>query len=287
MRPALWLVRRVTWRHVSLAAALALVAQSEWQLAVLVGWPVWIAWAAPLALDAYVLAAVTARRDLGWSVTVSTASVFASHGLHHQYPDAALLPWWVVAFASAVPLLVTWRVHHLPQEQSCPKRSSVTATTASSSLSSVTTGASTAAGSSTGPKSSSGSPARGSHDTAARPATPQSTTGRGTSSVTEVTSTSPSASTAPAVAGHAAGTATNGAPSPTRATAASPARPGPALRAVAAASGPSRAEVRAKLIANGHPIPSQTEIARAYGVSKTTAARAWRDANEALTGAPV
>ena len=50
-----------------------------------------IAWAAPLALDAYVLAAVTARRDLGWSVTVSTASVFASHGLHHQYPDAARL----------------------------------------------------------------------------------------------------------------------------------------------------------------------------------------------------
>lgn len=246
--PVVSVVRRVTWRHVSLAAALALVAQSEWQLAVLVGWPVWIAWAAPLALDAYVLAAVTARRDLGWSVTVSTASVFASHGLHHQYPDAALLPWWVVAFASAVPLLVTWRVHHLPQEQSCPKPSSVTATVASS-PSSVTTGASTSAAASSTPASSSRSPARGSHDTAARPATP----------------------------------------SPTRATAASPARPGPALRAVAAESGPSptRAEVRAKLIANGHPIPSQTEIARAYGVSKTTAARAWRDANEALTGAPV
>lgn len=117
-------LRRITWAHVSLLAALALVAQSEWQLARMVGWPAWIAWAAPIALDAYVLAAVRARRDLGPSVLVSAASVVASHALAHQYPDPADVPWWLVGTASAVPLLVTWRVHHLPttphQEQTCP-----------------------------------------------------------------------------------------------------------------------------------------------------------------------
>jgi hypothetical protein len=59
-----------------------LVAQSEWALAIAVGWPAWIAWAAPLALDAYVLAAISANRDLGPSVIVSAASVLGSHAVY-------------------------------------------------------------------------------------------------------------------------------------------------------------------------------------------------------------
>lgn len=114
------LLRRVTWRHVSLWAALALVAQSEWQLALLVGWPAWIAWAAPLALDAYVLAAVRARRDLGASVLVSAGSVFGSHALHAWAAAGGHVAWWLTGAASAVPLLVSWRVHHLPTEPSWP-----------------------------------------------------------------------------------------------------------------------------------------------------------------------
>lgn len=134
MSPVIAVLRRVTWAHVSLAAALALVAQSEWQLARMVGWPAWIAWAAPVALDAYVMAAVTARRDLGPSVIVSAASVFGSHALHSWASTPGnVVPWWLTGAASAVPLLVTWRVHHLTnhhQEPPCPP--STTNTVASS-----------------------------------------------------------------------------------------------------------------------------------------------------------
>jgi hypothetical protein len=105
----------------SLIAALALVAQSEWALAIAVGWPAWIAWAAPLALDAYVLAAISANRDLGPSVVVSSASVLGSHAVYAA-PGAwdggvvnqgNHLVWQLAAACSVVPLLVTWRVHHL------------------------------------------------------------------------------------------------------------------------------------------------------------------------------
>lgn len=105
----------------SLIAALALVAQSEWALAIAVGWPAWIAWAAPLALDAYVLAAISANRDLGPSVIVSAASVLGSHAVYAA-PGAwdggvvnqgNHLVWQLAAACSVVPLLVTWRVHHL------------------------------------------------------------------------------------------------------------------------------------------------------------------------------
>jgi hypothetical protein len=106
----------------SLVAALALVAQSEWALAIAVGWPAWIAWAAPLALDAYVLAAISANRDLGPSVIVSAASVLGSHAVYAApgaweggvvHAGGNHLVWQLAAACSVVPLLVTWRVHHL------------------------------------------------------------------------------------------------------------------------------------------------------------------------------
>lgn len=107
-------------KQASLLAALALVAQSEWALALAVGWPAWIAWAAPVALDAYILAAISAHRDLGPSVVVSAASVFGSHAVYAA-PGAwdggaagtGHLIWPMAAACSVVPLLVTWRVHHL------------------------------------------------------------------------------------------------------------------------------------------------------------------------------
>jgi hypothetical protein len=117
-------------KQASLLAALALVAQSEWALALAVGWPAWIAWAAPVALDAYILAAISAHRDLGPSVVVSAASVFGSHAVYAA-PGAwdggvagtGHLVWPMAAACSVVPLLVTWRVHHLhlpPAEQPAP-----------------------------------------------------------------------------------------------------------------------------------------------------------------------
>jgi hypothetical protein len=109
-------------KAVSMVAALALVAQSEWELALAVGWPPAIAWAAAVALDAYVLAAVRSHRDLGVSVLVSAVSVLASHSVYAApavwvggVPGAggAHLMWQLAAGCSVVPLLVTWRIHHL------------------------------------------------------------------------------------------------------------------------------------------------------------------------------
>jgi hypothetical protein len=101
----------------ALVAALGLVAQSEWMLALAVGWPPYVAWLAPLALDAYVIHAVRIRQDLGPSVIISAVSVFASHAVYAARGawDGDHLRWYFAALCSVVPLLVAWRVHHLHQ----------------------------------------------------------------------------------------------------------------------------------------------------------------------------
>lgn len=105
---------------VALLAAMALIWQSELQLALAVGWPPQIAWAAPVALDAYLLGAVLAARDVGSAVLVSTASVLVSHAVYasptvwaSRVVAEGHLVWWAAAVFSAVPLLVAWRVHSL------------------------------------------------------------------------------------------------------------------------------------------------------------------------------
>ncbi len=113
-----------TLSPVALLAAMALVAQCEWALAVAVGWPMWIAWAAPVALDAYVISAVRTRRDMGPAVLVSAVSVLASHSVYAA-PAAwssgvageGHLIWPLAAACSVVPLLVAWRVHHIDQSR--------------------------------------------------------------------------------------------------------------------------------------------------------------------------
>jgi hypothetical protein len=106
----------------ALVAALGLVAQSEWMLALAVGWPPYVAWLAPLALDAYVIHAVRIRQDLGPSVVISAVSVFASHAVYAARGawDGDHLRWYFAALCSVVPLLVAWRVHHLHQPSSVP-----------------------------------------------------------------------------------------------------------------------------------------------------------------------
>jgi hypothetical protein len=137
-------IARVDWFKVakvaSLVAALALVAQSEWMLALAVGWPPYIAWAAPLALDAYVLAAIRSGSDLGASVVVSAASVLGSHAVYASgaawdggTAGTGHLVWQLAAACSVVPLLVTWRVHHLRlpapvEEPQAPTEASVQVT---------------------------------------------------------------------------------------------------------------------------------------------------------------
>jgi hypothetical protein len=106
----------------ALVAALGLVAQSEWMLALAVGWPVYVAWLAPVALDAYVIHAVRIRQDLGPAVIISAVSVFASHAVYAAPSawDGDHLRWYFAALCSVVPLLVAWRVHHLHQDHSVP-----------------------------------------------------------------------------------------------------------------------------------------------------------------------
>ena len=125
-------MRKPDWPRVlvavSLAAGMALVAQSEIQLALAVGWPVWLAWCAAVSLDGYVLAAVLARKDILPPVLVSAASVLASHGVYAA-PTAwasgtvgqGHLVWPLAAGCSVVPLLVTWRVHGLLERKRPPR----------------------------------------------------------------------------------------------------------------------------------------------------------------------
>ena len=107
-------------RAVSLAAVMALAAQSEWVLALAVGWPAWLAWCAPVALDCYVLAADWSGRSLVPPVLVSGVSVVTSHAVHAA-PGAwasgrvgdGHLTWQLAAGCSVVPLLVLLLSHTL------------------------------------------------------------------------------------------------------------------------------------------------------------------------------
>jgi hypothetical protein len=107
-------------RAVSLAAVMALAAQSEWVLALAVGWPAWLAWCAPVALDCYVLAADWSGRSLVPPVLVSGVSVVTSHAVHATPAAWASgtvgdghLRWQLAAVCSVVPLLVLLLSHTL------------------------------------------------------------------------------------------------------------------------------------------------------------------------------
>lgn len=96
---------------VALVAALVLTAQAEWTLAMAVGWSVYVAWAAPVTLDAYVVAAFRAGRDRGWALALMSAAVFAAHAAPVAFPGG--FPWWLAGACSVVPPIVAWRVHEL------------------------------------------------------------------------------------------------------------------------------------------------------------------------------
>ena len=103
------LARFLPW--LSLAAALALTAQAEWTLALAVGWHRWVAWCAPLALDAYVVAAFRAGKDRAYALSLMAAAVFAAHAVPVAFP--AGLPWWIAGVCSVIPPVVAWRVHEI------------------------------------------------------------------------------------------------------------------------------------------------------------------------------
>ncbi|GIG63682.1 hypothetical protein Lfu02_80540 [Longispora fulva] len=109
-------------RWVSLIAAAALGLWGEYTLAVAVGWHPVAAVAYPIALDAYLWAALAAgrRRDLGWALGLAIVSQQAAH-VAPMLPHGAQIA--VAALVAAVPPIIVWRVHVMftPEPQPEPE----------------------------------------------------------------------------------------------------------------------------------------------------------------------
>ncbi len=97
-------------KWVSVAAALAVTATAEYDLAVAIGVNKVVAAAVPAALDAYVLRALQRNKEVLTSVLAMVAVNAASHLQH-----AGMLPvdWILTTAVSAIAPLVLWRVHAL------------------------------------------------------------------------------------------------------------------------------------------------------------------------------
>lgn len=104
----------------SLAATIALTASAEVAFAQLIGWPTEVAWCMAISLDAYVLAALSARREVFVAIVVSALANVGAHtvtavpSLMTHTPGQDSRPvWWLIAAVSVVPPLILWRVHTL------------------------------------------------------------------------------------------------------------------------------------------------------------------------------
>jgi hypothetical protein len=94
----------------ALVACLAVQAESEWSLAVTLGWPPIVAGGIPAALGAYAVRALHAGREILLCVAAMVATVAASRLVHAGM--LSVTPYLVIA-VSAVPALVMWRIHAL------------------------------------------------------------------------------------------------------------------------------------------------------------------------------
>jgi hypothetical protein len=108
-----WLVR------LSVAAGVVWTAVSEWQLARIIGAPSWVAPALPLAIDAYVIAAVRAgnRRDLAGALAIMSCAQIAARLLDAGQVQVSVT---LVAFVSVLVPLTIWRVHDLADSHQVP-----------------------------------------------------------------------------------------------------------------------------------------------------------------------
>lgn len=108
-----WLVR------LSVAAGVVWTAVSEWQLARIIGAPSWVAPALPLAIDAYVIAAVRAgnRKDLAGALGIMSCAQIAARLLDAGQVQVSVT---LVAFVSILVPLTIWRVHSLADGHPVP-----------------------------------------------------------------------------------------------------------------------------------------------------------------------
>jgi len=104
-------VARKDWlKWVAAGFALVATASAEYELARAIGMNEWVAIAVPGALDAYVIRALRAHREVLTAVIAMVLVNAASHLV-----SARLLPvdWWLITAVSAIAPLVLWRVHAL------------------------------------------------------------------------------------------------------------------------------------------------------------------------------
>ena len=116
----------------TLASVVTVTSTSEWTLArTVLDLPPAVAWAVPVAIDSYVIAALRTRRDVGAAVLVMAGALTAAMGAHlasAARPAGDPLPVEVTAPAAAaimsVLVIVAWRVHvlidHLTQPATTP-----------------------------------------------------------------------------------------------------------------------------------------------------------------------
>lgn len=108
-------------RHLSMVAGLSLTAHAHWYLAVeVLHFPALLGWTLPLAVDAYLLAALRAwtespdrrHRDLVWALILDGVAVAGSHAASQIAVPAP----WRAGLAAAVGVIVVlamWRAHAL------------------------------------------------------------------------------------------------------------------------------------------------------------------------------
>lgn len=104
-----WLVR------LSVTAGVVWTAVSEWQLARIIGAPNWVAPALPLAIDAYVVAAVFVgrRRDLAGALAIMSCAQIAARLLDAGQVQVSIA---LVSLVSILVPLTIWRVHALADD---------------------------------------------------------------------------------------------------------------------------------------------------------------------------
>ncbi|MFB7110626.1 transfer protein spdA [Streptomyces sp. NPDC056291] len=100
-------------RYVALLAAMAISFTTQRELALSHGVPVSVAFAVPLAIDAFMIWAVRTRRDVALSVAVAVAANVA--GVLTAEPLSAVNT-WVAAGLHAVFPMTLWRMHRSPSE---------------------------------------------------------------------------------------------------------------------------------------------------------------------------
>lgn len=106
-------VPAVRWlRWIAFGAAAALTASGEFELAQLAGWPVWIAWLLPVALDVYSYASFATRRRA--DTLAALALMIATNAVYHL-AATSIIPtsWQLVVLVAALPPIICWRVHRL------------------------------------------------------------------------------------------------------------------------------------------------------------------------------